>query len=418
MRYTKTEQQTTETEWLTMSTNVFFDKIDEQTALLYNTNDGKYIVTKDNALIKIINNLYEPENIGSIRVSNWLNKKSKDVKWALDNDIIKRVSSIEKPIILLPILNLQDDITKEDRDGIAGRLRSMASKTKYISGAHIRLSNIIENIDKEKTMNRNHAASQYPCPAYDSDIRQMSLKTLYAILKNLQLTSISVVDIICSSSYFEGTEYYAFERILNSFSFAYRIHMYEDDFNNISKWFNIKKNIIKAELNIYSDVYSEQNETEITIGNDCKIKYIRLVYKESDIVGHEHMALLPVWTWENIEFFKKNVWLNNNDISSTVTNFNSIFRNQKLNANFFGVIDIDTCGNVFSHGAKSLLSNVHEQKFSLAKVVAHEFVENNTWRFTRNLLKNCMECSFRYLCPPVSIPELLCKDTKMCNIEH
>ncbi len=407
----------TKNKWLTMSTDVFVDFINNHCILLYNTKTGTYRVTHDKILIKVVNLLYEPKNMGTVEAYVVEGTSSDDYNWALNNNFIVYLEPLDrKPIVFLPILNLQNDLTREDKNGIKSRIRLLGAKTSYISGVQIRLSGIDNCADENKVADRNHAASQYPCPSYDYGFSKMPLETLNFILDRIQSTSTSIVDIICAASYFESTPYESLIRILSKYPFSYRIHMYADDFAAKGIVFDNTNHNLNIEYTFYGDVHGDENAFSHAIFGKNIIKHIYLLYDESDIAGHEQQSLLPVWTGSNIDFFKKNVWLDKHDIDSSISNFNSIFRNQKLNANFFGIIDIDPLGNIFAHGSDSLIANVHSADFSLASVVTHEFVENNTWRQTRNNLKHCKECPLRYICPPVSSPELANKETRMCNV--
>lgn len=126
---------------------------------------------------------------------------------------------------------------------------------------------------------------------------------------------------------------------------------------------------------------------------------------------------LPVWTGNNQEMFSKYVYTELSDLEESKINFNTLFRNQKLNSNFFGLIDIAPDGNVYAHGSKQSIGNVNDKEFSLVDVVINEFKENRTWRLTRDCTK-CKLCPFRFVCPPVSIFEIQSNQIKMCHINY
>ena len=104
-------------------------------------------------------------------------------------------------------------------------------------------------------------------------------------------------------------------------------------------------------------------------------------------------------------------------IEETKINLNALFRNKKLNSNFYGLIDIAPDGNVYAHGSKKSIANVNDKGFSLVDVVIDEFKENRTWRLTRDCTK-CKLCPYRFVCPPVSIFEIQSNQIKMCHINY
>ena len=130
------------TKWLMMSPNVFVDIIDDSLMLLYNTHGGIIKISRDEKLINLIKMLYAHINLGVVKYEILDKYNSHDIDWALKNGVISFEESDVKPIIYLPILNLQKDINKFNDNGLESRLQLIGSKLKYISGAFIRLSNM------------------------------------------------------------------------------------------------------------------------------------------------------------------------------------------------------------------------------------------------------------------------------------
>ena len=403
------------TKWLTMSPNVFVDIIDDSLMLLYNTHGGIIKISRDEKLITLIKVLYTPKNLGVVKYEIFDKYNSLDTDWAIKNGVISIEESDVKPIIFLPILNLQKDIDKFNDNGIESRLLLIGSKLKYISGAFIRLSNMRDKSNSLLRRLRSIAATQHPCPSYEDSAASLSLDQLRIIIDNLKLTSVATIDIIFSSNFLERYSCEELVGLLSKYNFAYRVHLYSEDYETIVT--SINKIDIKLNLSfiVYQDRFSI-NDKPYTFNSayHCDQKY--LLYDEQDINSNIDI-ILPVWTGNNQEMFSKYVYTELSDIVESKINFNTLFRNQKLNSNFFGLIDIAPDGNVYAHGSKQSIGNVNDKEFSLVDVVINEFKENRTWRLTRDCTK-CKLCPFRFVCPPVSIFEIQSNQIKMCHINY
>ena len=403
------------TKWLTMSPNVFVDIIDDSLMLLYNTHGGIIKISRDKKLINLIKILYTPINLGVVKYEILDKYNSLDTDWALKNGVISIEESDVKPIICLPILNLQKDLNKFNDNEIESRLQLIGSKLKYISGAFIRLSNMRDKDNPLLRRLRSIAATQHPCPSYEDSAASLTLDQLRIIIDNLKFTSIATIDIIFSSTCLEHYSCKELIGLLSKYNFAYRVHLYSEDYETIVT--SINKIDIKLNLSfiIYQDRFSI-NDKSYTLNSayHCTQKY--LAYDEQDINSNIDI-ILPVWMGNNQEMFSKYVYTELSDIVESKVNFNTLFRNKKINSNFFGLIDVTPDGSVYAHGSKQSIGNVNDKGFSLVDVVIDEFKENRTWRLTRDYTK-CKLCPYRFICPPVSIFEIQSNQIKMCHINY
>lgn len=94
--------------------HVYFYYMQEK-MLLYNTHNGLYIESNDKECIQLIKEIYDPQNLGAILVSKVHLSCSK----IIDEIILKSMGrlvelqkQVEKPVNLLPILNVQRDVEK------------------------------------------------------------------------------------------------------------------------------------------------------------------------------------------------------------------------------------------------------------------------------------------------------------------
>lgn len=143
-------------------------------------------------------------------------------------------------------------------------------------------------------------------------------------------------------------------------------------------------------------------------------------YSKEDIsliasFDNNNIDVCPVVLKDNIDWIESCVSIPHINISKGTHTFNSLFRNMKLNANFFGIIDIDSAGHVRPHGSGVVLGYLSDKNFSLINTVVKELEQNNSWRITRDSHDSCIKCGLRFLCPPVSIFELNGLIDKICR---
>lgn len=391
--------------WLILKQSLFIDFINDSYISIYDTESKTTMLSKDITFIGIIRKFYVPENIGSIEFNSII--ESEDFEKAKSQGYIYIVEAKKRPVNLLPILNLQSDLQKNG--DLRQRMSLLGSKLALISGVKVELAPMITN----KSMNRNvkeraHALRQY-CIYTESSEKLQDIDSLCGILKQLFLTSISIVDLYCNKDYI--IEENRLEGILQSIpSYIHiNLHLMIEDYecaeNLINTLISQNNNI---QLRLYADRYSEK-ESIVRYISGQKMLYF-FAYSNEDLCIAEHFCekinICPVVLENNLDWIKTNISLSQKEISIGSYSFNHLFRNTKLNANFFGIVDINVDGNVTAHGSKNILGNLSDNQFSLIDVVNKELQNNDSWRKTRDTHAKCAACGFRYLCPPISIFEL------------
>ena len=103
--------------WYSLSNKVFVTFNANNPILLYHTETGVNITTDNSKLIGILNDIYLPQNLGVIDLSHY-NLGDNEIDF-IDKTVsmgigikIRKDSNTTKPINLIPILNLQNDIDK------------------------------------------------------------------------------------------------------------------------------------------------------------------------------------------------------------------------------------------------------------------------------------------------------------------
>lgn len=392
------------TRWLILSQTLYVDAISNRFISIYDTKSATHMTSTDRVFINLINQFFIPENIGSIKFNETI--ISKDFEKAKSLGYIYIIESNKKPINLLPILSLQSDILRTS--DIDQRISLVGSKLSLLSGLKIALAPMMNTSRSKIIARKRKAALNQYCMYTKADERFIYTENLLYLLERINLTSVAAIDLYCNKSCFQNNilikrilniipqnvninihidveDFFDVERIVNSLIPDRTIHvkMYADEYTEIKYIYSYKKSC----YDIYYFVYSEESLNRI-VGLEEKLKFC------------------PVVLDDNVEWIRKEFSLNSETIIANANSFNHIFRNMRLNANFFGIIDISTNGNVMPHGSNAVIGNLADKRFSLIDVVVAELKNNNTWRKTRNLHNKCSMCAFRYLCPPLTIFEI------------
>lgn len=401
--------------WLVLKKSLFVDFIKEDLVSIYDTESHTSMLSKDANFVNFIKEFYMPENIGCIEYHYAI--KSDDFEKAKSLGYISVVEAKRHPINLLPILNLQSDLQRNE--DLQQRISLLGSKLALISGMRIELSPMIQTtfeIDNKKE--RNAALIQY-CLYTPAKEKKWTLANISQIVKQLSLTSVSVIDLYCNHDVLDKN--FELGTILEAIPSYIRINIhlmvdeyysFKDDFNSAFQFDN------KCQLKLYGDRFSSKENIVKCLHSSLYLSFF--VYSNEDlslISSFEggNINVCPVVLKDNIDWLKSFASVSQQSIAKGTHTFNHLFRNMKLNANFFGILDIDRTGHIRPHGSGTILGNLLDKNFSLISVVVKELEQNNSWRTTRDSYNPCSECGLRYLCPPISFFELNGLIDKICK---
>ena len=115
----------------------------------------------------------------------------------------------------------------------------------------------------------------------------------------------------------------------------------------------------------------------------------------------EKYQLVPVYTGNNLDFFRKNVFLTHEDILATRLTMRDFFRRRAINENDFGKLHI--------------LPNVATHDF--LTIIQKEIKEGCSWLRIRNQ-EPCAHCLYRDLCPSPSDYELEIGCPNLCLVNN
>ncbi len=120
----------------------------------------------------------------------------------------------------------------------------------------------------------------------------------------------------------------------------------------------------------------------------------------------------PVFTGDNLDFFKKYVFLSEKDLKKIRLGHNQIFLNQALNAFYFGKLRILHNSKVYSDLNKQSIGDI---KTPLIDMLFYEMDNRLSWFNIRDQ-GPCNNCIYQWLCPPPSGYEQVLAKTNLCTV--
>jgi pseudo-rSAM protein len=104
----------------------------------------------------------------------------------------------------------------------------------------------------------------------------------------------------------------------------------------------------------------------------------------------------------NLEFFRKYIFLSEEEILSQKLTKKDIFRHQALNVNQFGTFFVFPDGTIHPAADAPAIGTLED---SVHQTIIRELEENHAWRQTRRLMEPCKDCLYHDLCPSPSVYE-------------
>lgn len=153
----------------------------------------------------------------------------------------------------------------------------------------------------------------------------------------------------------------------------------------------------------------EKAEFTVKISDDEELKAISTAFHE----WNADIRFLPFYTGENLSFFEKYVFQDQEDILNTSLSKKEILGRQLVNSNHFGKLYIKANGDVCSHINGEPIGRQGDR---IQKFVHTEMKNGTFWRKTRDQVEPCHTCLFKYLCPSPSNYEEVVGKFDFCHL--
>lgn len=406
--------------WFALKSHIYVD-FKEKNILLYDTWHGNRIESTLDKAITLIRQMYEPANLGVVGVDeNMLSEPQ--VREFVETVIHKDMGDLMdvekcpvKPVRLIPILNLQKDIDKYKDDE-----NKLIFFEKDIGKYLLELNLYVNSVCDEACCHCDSFCNQVRCCTANGrqeELSMDSLKQLFEQIRYLPINSINVLGGDISK--------YSYMNELKQLSVLYSKELrYYCHYKNFKKYpltdfgkveliltFPIDKSIFR-EVCLSTD--KRQIKWHCIIENegeyDCAEKLI-----EEFGIDMEDCDFIPFYTGSNLDFFRKNVFLDKEDIFFKSFQMREIFKNQKLNSNFFGGLYVLPDGTVKANMNAPAIGHIHVD--NILDIIQNELINNTAWRLLRDS-QPCDRCVYQFICPPPSNYEKIIGQNNLCHIKE
>ena len=186
------------------------------------------------------------------------------------------------------------------------------------------------------------------------------------------------------------------------------------------------KNNFSYKISINFPIDQEQWKTSIQILQKLNLPFNYIFnitslkdYQQAEELINEYQIekfqLNPVYTKDNIIFFKENIYLNKEDILSTSISIKDFFIKQLMNTHDFGKINIMPNGDILANINHPVLGNIDTH--GIFELIQKEIVEGKSWLRIRNQ-EPCNTCIYQWMCPSPSNYEIAIGRPNLCHVKH
>ncbi len=404
--------------WLYIVPHVYCNMKENQ-ALLYNTLSGDCMEVAGQEVMALLKSLHEKKNLGCIHCRGMQLNLSpvrefvsefcrKDMGGVAD---LSRVP--EKPIQLMPVLNLQYDMEKlktQDERSIGEDL------LKYLLGLNIYLNS---ECHQQCPHCKHYFRQNICCTTFSGKKPQaLDLCVLQNVLEQIRYGLVGQLNLL-GGNLFNYPYYEELSDLL--IPFAGRTHFW-----NHYTAFSFHKRFISdfiQDIVVTFPLQEDEWRHCVTLLEHLDARYHFFIideeeYKEAvcliEKYGIKKYAFHPTYTGDNNVFFEKYVFLNRSDIFDKKLSFRQIFAHQKMNTHFFGILTVSANGEVYSNVNNIALGNIADS--NLLDLIGKEMTENLSWRKIREK-QPCCDCLYQYLCPSPSNYEIVMNKQNLCHIK-
>lgn len=355
-------------------------------ALLYNTLDGKTIESDNIEVIKLLHEILQEENCGVtlLKKDQYIKKEIndfiKDIRGKYMGDIIDVSLSNGKPIQILPYIIFSNMRNKRyDFSTLENILHTLSEINIHVDHSTniTKLTSFLQSVPDDLTFNL--------IGNFAKDNELLFFLNNYSSLKN----------ILCSLDNIKFLE----STFKNNFSYKILVHFPVD----IQQWNKSKQLLLNQSLP-FEYIFN------ITSLKDC-LDAEKLI--EQDQIEKYHLN--PVYTKDNINFFKEYIFLTKENILSTQMSMKDLFLKQAININDFGKIHIMSNGDIYANVNHPILGDIYT--FSIYEIVQKEINEGKSWLRIRNQVP-CKSCIYQWLCPSPSDYEIAIGYSNLCHINN
>ena len=402
--------------WFFLESYIYVN-IKSSVVLLYDTHSGRTINVESVVAVQMVNKIYEDKNLGCIEL------KQSDLMIPAAYDFVNRIvmngmgkllnqgEHPIKPVILLPILSLNFDVEKfKDKEN--ADLFIARDISKYLLDVNI----ILNSSCQQKCLQCRNYYKQFLCCIKDFSQNDLPNDSLINLLHQINYFPVRTINITGGNIYqYNSLDVFMVSKNKKKKAFNFYVHYlnYEENDSIDSQSIHLIINM-PVNISILRHVHSLTKEKDV--------KYHLIVEDEEQYIELESLMaemeidnfeVHPYYNGQNTQFFEDNVYLSKDDIFASTISMREIFRNQKLNANFFGSLYILPNGEIKANLNKETIGHIGVDR--IIDVIHREMMQNTAWRQIRSS-EPCKSCLYQYLCPPLSNYEIVINKQNLCHV--
>ncbi len=375
--------------WLTVEPFVFVG-LTEQNALLYNTLDGETIESDNSKVIELLHRLFLKESSGVVLLKmeeyrdEDINSFIKLIRKKYMGDIFNKKYSSGKPIQLFPYFNYHDR-------------KKLYKKINFFP-----YDDVLKNLFEISI----HFGSETKVSELTEFLQSMPCSIKYHIIGNyIQVEDIEILLVFLNQKD-------VFKYLRNSYT---EITNLPENINNKFSYIISVDFPINRQMLIHS--FQLLNSKDIPFEYVFNVSSISDSLESEDVIESlkiSNYRINPVYTGDNIDFFKKYVFLTKEDILSNSISIKDIFIHQSMNVYDYGKINILPNGDVYANMNNPVLGNISTH--SIVDILHKELAEGKSWFRLRDQYP-CSNCVYQWLCPSPSDLEVAVGIPNLCHIK-
>lgn len=401
---------------------VYINKIHDQ-ALIYNTENGEKIIVDKNAqILKLVYDLIQNDYVLRIDeyeaaiqpVRDFISElQNKQIGLMIDSSDIK-----SNPFQLSPRIAVRSAINNETDIEIdtSHSLTFLRELTLYLSSTLDSDNKILQEAYKQHRFVANIPQQDHVLPF--RNILNLLDSLAYSGLKEINIIGGNILyysKISELAQYLDTMNiqknYYLYFRELSDFDFLKDFLLNRDKTNLIIQFNGYLDKSFLLNLTTHLSQYKERISFDIAISSEQELHNNESIL--SNIKGFNYYYK-PYYTGSNADFFKKHVFIEEEDILSEVITQNEIIKSTSINRFYWGGLTILSDGTVFSNMNDVLLGNILNN--SIKELIHNELKRDSSWRLVRKSVSPCKNCIYCAFCPPISNYDFILNKFNLCNV--
>jgi pseudo-rSAM protein len=341
------------------------------------------------------------------------------IRFSFCGDLIDKKIHSHKPVIIYPSLNINEDVYRD--------LNSINNYERLGNKIVNNLTDVSIYLGGECDNNCIYCDEKFKQIKWCNRSKNiLNFDELCVFLSNLKSSPIS------SLSFYGGNPFscpfwqplllelrkYTFDKF---FYFDYRLLSNKED--KIRELIDLNYNVVILIGSGSPNEWEGLTKKSLALNTCKKIKFVFSIENDSDfsIVSDfifrnnwKNVQILPYYNKYNKFFFEKEIYLEKDDILSIEWTKKNIFSHQIMNINYFGKLILFHDGNVYSNLNGTFIGRISD---SVKRLVYNEITNGIFWRKTRDTVKPCKHCLYKYLCPSPSNYELAIGKSNLCHVK-